>query len=519
MARSPDLLPPTVRGPAASAGTLLARGSILRVLTLVASFAVGLFLMPFLVHALGDRRYGMWTLVVSITAYYALLDLGMARAATRFLARAVTLDDVAEANRVMVASLAILAGMAGIVLLISIVIAWSAAWFISDATEVWTFRYVVLILGADAAVLLPALVIHAVLLAHYRFDVISWAQLAVLAVRAALIVYVVLQGHSIVAMALVTLLINLVWRTSLAVLARSLFPWIELKRALFRLRQARRLLRYGTPAFLAACADRIRSNAGIIVVASFLDIATVTHYGIATRIAQMFSELLVQGLGVVGPHFMRSNPLGDRGQTREDFLLATRLSVLASVTTAGAIMLFGDRFIEFWIGQAYGDAYWPLVILTGGFAVWIIQWPSMSVLYATAKHRFYAYLSLGEAAANVGLSVVLVQSYGMIGASLGTAIPLLISMLAVQPQYVCRTLDLELGAYYRDLGRVALPAALYQFPLFVFTYSGASSSLMVTLLIVCCYYPACLLFLSRQVLSGSERRRISRVVPALRLFL
>jgi O-antigen/teichoic acid export membrane protein len=487
-------------------------------MTLAAGFAVALFLMPFLVHALGDRWYGMWTLAVSITAYYALLDFGMARAATRFLARAVTLDDVAEANRVVVAALAILTGMAGIALLISIGIAWGAAWFMSDPAEIRAFRYVVLILGADAAVLLPALVVNAVLLAHYRFDVISWAQLGALALRTALIVYVVVQEHSIVAIALVTLFVNLVSRASLAVLARSLFPWIELKPALFRPRQARRLLRYGTHAFLAAWADRIRSNAGIIVVAAFLDIATVTHYGIAARIAQMFSELLAQGLGVVGPHFMRSDPLGDRGQTREDFLLATRLSVLASVTTAGAIMLLGDDFIEFWIGQDYRDAYWPLVILTGAFAVWMMQWPSMAILYASARHRFYAYLSLGEAAANVGLSVVLVQSYGMIGASLGTAIPLLISMLAVQPQYVCRTLELQLGTYYRDLGRVALLAALYQFPLLIYTYSIASSP-MVTLLVACCYYPVYLLVLWRHALSGSDRLRLSRAVPALRMFL
>jgi O-antigen/teichoic acid export membrane protein len=269
-ARHSDVPDATGQTPGASTGVLLVRGSVLRVLTLVVGIGAGLFLMPFLVHTLGDRWYGMWTLVVSITAYYALLDFGMARAATRFLVRAITLADVAEANSVIVTSLVILAAMGGVTLLASIVTAYGAQWLISDPAEISPFRYVVLILGADAAVLLPALVVNAVFLAHYRFDVMSWVQLGVLALGTALIVYFALQGHGIVTMAFITFGINMVSRAALAVVARCLFRWIELRPALFHLRQVRQLLHYGKHAFLAAGADRIRSNAGIIIVASLL---------------------------------------------------------------------------------------------------------------------------------------------------------------------------------------------------------------------------------------------------------
>ena len=406
--------------------------------------------------------------------------------------------------------------MGCITLLTSILIACGAGWFISDATEIWPFRYVVLILAADAALLLPAVVVNALLLAYYRFDVLSWTQLAVLAVRTVLIVFLVLRGHSIVAMALVIFSVNMVSRVVLVAVVRRLFPWIELRLTLVHLGQARQLFRYGKHAMLAACADRIRSNAGIIIVGSFLDIVTVTHYGIAARVAQLFVELLAQCLGVVGPLFMRSDPLGDSEKTRDDFLLTTRLSVLASVTIAGGIILLGDRFIEFWIGENYRDAYWPLVILTGSLAVWLMQWPSISVLYATARHRFYAYLSLSEAAANVGLSVVLVQFHGMVGVSLGTAIPLLISVLVVQPRYVCRTLGLDLITYYRDLLRLTFFATLYQTPFLVYLTGFAPSSPVFALAIASVYYPVCLALLIRQVLSCSERIRIARAVPSLR---
>ena len=149
------------------------------------------------------------------------------------------------------------------------------------------------------------------------------------------------------------------------------------------------------------------------------------------------------------------------------------------------------------------------------FAVWIIQWPSISVSYATAKHQFYAYLSLGEAVANVALSALLVQFAGLIGVSLGTALPLLFSMLFLQPRHVCRIIELECGTYYREIGRAALLAILYQVPLFVCVYGLQLSSLLLVFAIAAIYYPPCLLLLLRHTLARSERYQLGRAVPAL----
>lgn len=512
----PDVLHAADQRSVTSTGALLVRGSLLRLLTLVAGMLAALVLMPFLIHSLGDRLYGLWTLAVSITAYYALLDFGITRAATRFLARAITLDDAAEANSVVVTALGILLGAGAFGLALAIGIAFAAEWLVSGLTEIWTFRWVVVILAVDAALLLPAMVVNAVLLAHYRFDVLCWAQLAALVVRTALIVLLILRGHSIVALAVVTFGINMLTRAVLVVVAGHLFPWLELRSALFDRGRARQLLGYGGHALMAACGDRTRSTAGIVVVAAFLDVATVTHYGIAVRIAQLFAEMMLQSLGVVGPLFMRSEALGDRESTRRTFLLTTRLSVLASVTAAGGIALVGERFIEVWIGPDYRDAYWPLVILTGSFSVWLMQWPSISILYATAKHRFYAYLSAGEAVANVGLSAMLVHLFGMVGVALGTALPLLVSMLVLQPQYVCRTIGLELRAYYRELGNTALYAMLGQLPLFGLVYLLGIGSLTALLALSVVYYPLCCALLLHGLLPEEDRRRLGAALPTFR---
>jgi O-antigen/teichoic acid export membrane protein len=225
---------------------------------------------------------------------------------------------------------------------------------------------------------------------------------------------------------------------------------------------------------------------------------------------------MMRALGVVGPVFMRVDALGDREQMRQTFLLAMRVSALASVTVAGGIIILGERLIELWIGPGYRDAYWPLVILTGALAVGLMQMPSVSFLYASARHKFFAYLSAGEAIANLGLSIILVQHYGMIGVSLGTAIPLLVTKLILQPPYMCRALALDLRAYAVELGRAALLAILSQVPLFAFVHTFGISSLPMLLMIVVGYYPLCWTLLYVGLLRASDRRRIGSAIPALR---
>src|SRR2546427_3011707 len=44
---------------------------------------VNFALAPVVVHALGDTAYGVWSLLVSLTGYLGLLDLGVRGAVTR----------------------------------------------------------------------------------------------------------------------------------------------------------------------------------------------------------------------------------------------------------------------------------------------------------------------------------------------------------------------------------------------------------------------------------------------------
>jgi O-antigen/teichoic acid export membrane protein len=46
---------------------------------------VGIFLLPFILHRLGNAAYGAWVLVFSVTGYYGLFDLGVRSSIIRYV--------------------------------------------------------------------------------------------------------------------------------------------------------------------------------------------------------------------------------------------------------------------------------------------------------------------------------------------------------------------------------------------------------------------------------------------------
>src|SRR5436305_4055804 len=87
---------------------------------LVAAF----FVSPVLVHGLGDRRYGIWSLVESILAYLMLFDLGVAASVVRYVAKFEATRDQDSLNRVFSTSLCIFAAAGAAVLALALGVAW-----------------------------------------------------------------------------------------------------------------------------------------------------------------------------------------------------------------------------------------------------------------------------------------------------------------------------------------------------------------------------------------------------------
>ena len=120
------------------------------------NIAVALFLSPFIVHSLGDSTYGIWTLVVSLTGYYGLLDLGIRSGVGQYVTRYWAQGDMDGVNRTTNTALAVLSVTAIVGILATAVAAWFLPQlFAIEKAGVLEAQWAMFVMGTGFSISLP----------------------------------------------------------------------------------------------------------------------------------------------------------------------------------------------------------------------------------------------------------------------------------------------------------------------------------------------------------------------------
>ena len=423
----------------------------MRVVYFAAQILVAFFLSPFIIHTLGDRLYGFWTLVGTFIGYYGLLDFGLSTAVNRHIAGALGAGDDSAIRRVYNTALPIFLGIGCVALLITVIIVLVAPSLLTDPGEVPLFRAVILILGFNMAISFLARVFIGTLHAQMNFHIVSLVQIVALLVRTSLIVLALTAGYKILALAWISFFTTSASNMAYYYYASRKLPALRIEIKSFSRGTATTLFSYSFFMMISQVANMLRFQVDVFVIASFLSLAAVTHYSIASTLVNYFNQFLGTVMSVFNPLFSRLEAEKAPGEIKATLYFATRISVAISSFIGFGMVAWGSPFIERWMGVDYQDAYPCLVLLVLAVLAFLWQTPAHSYLYATSKHKFLAVLNIVEGVSNLCLSLVLVRYYGIVGVALGTFFSLSVSKLIVFPIYFARVSSFLYFEYMRNL--------------------------------------------------------------------
>lgn len=490
---------------------------------LVANILIGFFMMPFLIHSLGDEQYGIWILVGSIIAFYNLLDFGMSGAMQRFLIRAIHGDEPEDVNTALSTSFIFSGGIGIFSLLITIIIVAAAPLFSASENNTLLFQIAIGITGIKVATQLPLFTFYGILVANYRYDIISYLQLGFLILRTCLIVYFVSIGHGIITVALISALADIAGSLAIIKYAKNMAPEIRLGIKYFSLPKLKEYFHFGIAIYFILVAHKIKYSLDDLVVGGIIGLAAVTHYTVAAMLISYFFLVIGSAFGVITPVMDKYHKLGQWDNLREIFLVTSEITAYTSVLIGGLLISLGNPFISLWMGHAYLDAYPALVILCASAIIVNAQSTVRIVLIAIAKHSYYAKLLCIEAISNLALSLILAQYIGIYGVALGTTIPSLVVTLFLLPRYTCSQLEIDLREYYWLLARSILFGILIFLPVFYISHAVTIDSYLdlITIgLVVCVIYA----FICLKLLTGNDTNRYilesmpNGILPVARFF-
>jgi O-antigen/teichoic acid export membrane protein len=415
-----------------------------------AQMATAFFISPVLVHGLGDRRYGIWSLVESVLAYLMLFDLGVAASVVRYVARFEATRDEAGLNRVFSASLCIFAAAGTAILGITLAVAFPAFPLLNIPADLAAEgRWMLVLLGVNLAVGLPMSVFNCLLDGLGRYPAKSAIRTAGIVLRSGVFLVVIRSGGGLLGVATTVTACSMVEHLAMALAARHYLPGLRFSPRLIDRPTLRAIRSYSTDALLAMLAGRVSFQTDAIVINAFLLPQSITLFAVAAKLTEYAKDSLRVATMVLTPAVSALEARGDSAGIRGVLIDSTRYVLWLILPVQLGLLLLGRPFLRLWMGEEYAALSYPtLVILSVPLSLALSQSVPVRILYGTGRLRWFARAVIAEAALNLLLSIALVVPYGIEGVALGTAIPNTLLNCAVGV-YVCRTLGVGPGTYLR----------------------------------------------------------------------
>jgi O-antigen/teichoic acid export membrane protein len=426
-------------------------GTATRYALLAVNVALGVVLMPFTVRHLGVAAYGLWMLIASLTSYFQLLDLGYGSGLVRHVAAADARGNVTAVNDLLGTFVVVYAGLGLLAAAGTLgLIVWAVPRFPHlSASEIRRGQLLLAIMGLRVAVGFPMTVFGAVTTARQRFALNNTVAIGVALVNG-LVTYIVLAaGQGLVALVASTTAVGLASYAGYAWTARRAFPALRIRPASFTPALVRDVTTFSVYLFIIDLAVQIGFNLDTVVVGAALGTSAVAVYAVSLRLADYQRQLCNQFNGFLFPLAVRFGA-GGRADALEALLIdGTRLALLLVTGVTIGVLGFAGPLIARWMGPGFDAGIVPLYVLAVTGVVLVGQGPLGNILLGTGRHRLVAYVSLGEAIANLGLSVLLVRRFGLLGVAVGTAVPVGLANLGILLPAACRQFDLSSLTFLR----------------------------------------------------------------------
>ena len=478
-----------------------ARNLLVNWFSYVANIVVMFFLTPFVVHELGKTGYGVWSLLISLTGYLGLIDIGVRAGLSRFINFYLGRKDIPKVNAVVSTAMGYFLGIGLVIVLASVGLAAMLGVLFQKipADMLPAARIAVVLAGLNIVLILCSALFSHICRAFDRFDLEKAVVLVSLAVRVAGTVLVLKMGGGLAGLACIAVTATLTSAIGQYMCARHVFPELRVRPSLVSRERFREMFGFGVWAFLGNIASKLLYVTDNIVIAVLLGPDMVTFYAIPLMLIGTARGLIYQITSVLAPQMIKAGSTDDQAELRHLFTWGSKVIMLLGIPLLAGLIVLGPEFMGLWIGPDFRAVGAVLILLTIPQFFVLASRSCANLITALGYVKFGASLTFCQAVMNLGLTLVFVMTFGMglEGVALGTLVPMVI-FNTVLLACALRWIHLPPGEYFmrtvlRWIGACGLLAAICSVQFFVPVSSGwawfaVKAGIMVAVSLPVCWY-------------------------------
>ena len=415
---------PPPRGLRLTSSVLLVRNATLNLVANCWTFVVLLVVTPKLVHYLGETSFGLFSIAWVTIGYLTFLDVGVNRAATKFISEHLAGEDHDSAARIVRTSIVanVLTGTAGgvVIALLSPFLVHSL-FKISGALEdqaLWTFYAVSL----AVPVLLVQGIFRAALSSFQRFGWINGVDAVATGTQWLAAGILAWKGYGVALVVFSTVLVRMCSTIAYGIVLFHRFPNLRLFQAQ-TLHGWTKLLRFGSWVTVSQLVSPLLVYLDRVLIASFVSLGAVTLYTVPfeamTRLRIIPSALV----GTLYPAFSERGGEDQRRPLERLYERSIRYLMLLLVPGTLYLLVLGPDLFGLWMGTAFAKQTSSVVrILAFGVLVNALAPVPYNLLQALGRPDLTGKFHLLELPLYVAMCLLLIPRWGIAGAALASTV-------------------------------------------------------------------------------------------------
>ena len=405
-------------------GKVLARNTLLNIIGRVVPLMVGVVTMPYVIHHLGPDRFGLLSLAWMVVGYFALFNLGIGPATTKFVAELLGKGEIEKLPELVWTALisqTFLGAVGGVLLALASPLLVNRVLKIPPELH-GQAHLIFLILAVALPIDFAGGSMSGVLGASQRFDLLNAIGVPSSALTYLVPVVALALGFGLPSIVFVLVLARIAGFAVTTFLCMRLYPAL---RSGFRFnpRLVRSLLGYGGWVTVSGAINPILNYFDRFLIGALVSVAAIGFYTPPYMISTKLWILPYSLMATLFPAFSTSAGRGDHEWIRKALIRSLKFLILTVGPVALLLAFFARPVLTMWVGAKFAAEGAPVLqILAVGVLINSLTTVPYDLLQGVGRPDLTAKFHLIQLPIHIAIAWLLVTRFGLAGAALAWSI-------------------------------------------------------------------------------------------------
>ena len=430
----------------------LKKGAVLSYITIFLTNIVGLFLTPFIIRSLGQSEYGLYILLGSFVGYISLLDFGLSNTIVRFVAKYRANNDTVGEKNFLGTVLIIYVLISFLVLALGAIGYFNLDYIFEQSLtseELEKSKILMMLFIFNMTISLPGGTFAGICSGYEEFVFPKIVNIIRYIVRSFVIVAVLLYGGKSISIVIVDTILNI-----FIILINMYYVLVVMKVKIgftsFNKELVRKIFSYSVWIFVFAMIGQLFWKSGQMILGITISTEAVAVFAVGIVLSGYFGAFA----GAINSVFLpRATFMIEQNSTRKEltafFVKIGRILTFILMYVWAGFILFGQNFIELWVGNDYEDSYLITVIIMTAYILPLVQNFANSLIEATGRFKFKAKVYFITISIGIILGALLSPYYGYWAITWSYSIFWVLSQI-IMNWYFDKTLNLDIVCFFKQ---------------------------------------------------------------------